>query len=394
MKFTVRVLAQGRACDMEIDAINEEEARRQLTARSLHPISIAHPKHSFLTASRKSRFSLINFSQEILVLLEAGLTVVEAIDALLEKERNTHIHLVLEGLKTGMHQGRGFAGAMEEHPNEFPALFVNIVRASEKTSNLAEALTRYIAHESQLIELKTKVIKASIYPTILLAVGSLVTAFLLGYVVPKFASVYQETGRDLPKLSSILIAWGGFADRNPLTVSICATIFIISLIIFIRFLKSSGKGMQIILRIPVLEKHVKSFQLARFYLTVGMLIEGGLPISQALLLVRNVVGLNMRAGIDSSRELLRQGECISEALFTNNLTTPIALRMLRVGERSGRMGNMMTKISKTYDLEVTHAVEWFSRVFEPLLMTIIGLVIGIIVILLYMPIFDLAGSLQ
>lgn len=395
MEYEARALATDQVLILRLEASDEADARRQVAARSLKTLSITPVGASPLSVRRRrTRFSLMYFSQELLVLLDAGLTVVESIEALAEKEQHADTGRVLGRLLEGMRQGKGFGGTLEEMPEEFPSLYVSIVRAAERTSNLAEALGRYVEHESRLVELKSKVVRASIYPLILLTVGSLVALFLLGYVVPRFASVYQETGRSLPKLSMLLLQWGGLVDRYPLAVAGSVLALLGASAIALRKMATHGGITRQIQRIPFLAKHVLSFQLARMYLTLGMLLDGGLPISQGLGLVADLGTPELCEATQRATKALRQGRSISQALADNGLTTPVALRMLRVGERSGQMGAMMSRIAKSYDLEVSRAVDWFSRVFEPLLMTFIGVIIGAVVILLYMPIFDLAGSLK
>lgn len=395
MKYEARALAPDQVLTLSLEARDEADVRQQLAARSLRALSIT-PVHASLLSvrRRRSQFSLMHFSQELLVLLEAGLTVVESIEALAEKEQHADTGRVLNRLLEGMRQGKGFGGSLEEMPDDFPRLYVCIVRAAERTSNLAEALGRYVEHESRLAELRSKVVRASIYPLILLTVGFLVALFLLGYVVPRFASVYQETGRSLPRLSMLLLQWGGLVDHHPIVVTGCVLVVLGAAAIALRKMASNGGVLRQVQRIPLLAKHVLSFQLARMYLTLGMLLDGGLPILQGLGLVADLGTPELCEGTRRAAEALRQGHSISQALADNGLTTPVALRMLRVGEQSGQMGTMMSRIAKSYDLEVSRAVDWFSRVFEPVLMAFIGTIIGAVVILLYMPIFDLAGSLK
>lgn len=393
MEFDVRGFGAGKVQSLRIQAANKDEVARVVAAQNLRLLAIEPRRWTLSRPGKRSRFSILRFSQELIVLLEAGLTVVEAIETLVEKERQTESRRVLERLLDDMHQGKGFAGALEEQAAEFPPLYVNIVRAAEQTSGLEEALGRYVGHELQLEELRAKVVRASIYPLILLAVGSIVTLFLLGYVVPQFASVYQETGRRLPTLSQWLLNWGKLIDQHPALVLAAFTSVLMGISLGLRQLERRGGFAQLGMQIPVLKRYVRLFQLARFYLTVGMLLEGGIPIVRCLDLVVSLGTQDLRQSIRLTMEALRQGQSVSTAFDRQSLTTPVALRMLRVGEQSGMLGKMMSRIARSFDMEVGHAVEWFSRVFEPALMTAMGLVIGLIVILLYMPIFDLAGSL-
>ena len=147
-------------------------------------------------------------------------------------------------------------------------------------------------------------------------------------------------------------------------------------------------------RTPAIGERLRTFQLTRFYRSLGMLLSGGIPIVSALDMVAGLLSVNLRMGASVAMESLRRGESISNAFAAGELTTPVASRLLRVGEKSGRMGEMMDRIAIFHDEEMARWVDWFTRLFEPLLMVFIGLTIGLIVVLLYMPIFELAGSIQ
>jgi general secretion pathway protein F len=147
-------------------------------------------------------------------------------------------------------------------------------------------------------------------------------------------------------------------------------------------------------RIPALGERMRIYQLARFYRTLGMLLRGGIAVVPALGMVTGLLQSALRARLERAAQLVREGRPMSQAMETAGLVTPVALRMLRVGERSGRMGEMMDRIAAFHDEEMARWVDWFTRLFEPLLMAFIGIVIGLIVLLLYLPIFELAGTIQ
>ncbi|MBS4095250.1 MAG: type II secretion system F family protein [Sulfuricella sp.] len=396
MRYEIRGLSSDRVTTLFVDAANESDARRHAAAQSLRVLSIKQKNQSagLRLTRHKHNFSLILFTQELLALLEAGLTVVEGIDTLLDNKHRPEAHNVLTRLHQNLLEGKSFSGALGDVTEIFPPLYVSIVRAAERTSNLPEALGRYIDYQVRLDSVKAKVISASIYPVILLVVGSGVALFLMGYVVPRFASVYQGTGRQLPWMSSLLMDWGNLVSkhRHEVFSGMLATLAITGLAI--RQLLRQGGIVRLLQHIPFFAESIKIFQLARLYLTLGMLLDGGLPIVQSLNLVGPTLSPELRGRAENATQAIQRGESISQALNRFALTTPVGLRMLRVGEQSGRIGEMMTRTAKFYDGEISRSIEWFSKIFEPVLMAAIGVVVGTIVILLYMPIFDLAGSLQ
>lgn len=399
MQYKVRALSNDNLIsELTVDAHDEADARRQVEARGLFAANIAPLRRSLGTlgpkASGTGRFSLVLFSQELLALLHAGLSIVEGLEALLEKEANASTRSVLTRLLAGLRDGKRFSGVLAEQPDIFPPLYIGIVKAAEGTSDLPRSLTRYIDYQQRIDSIRSKIVSASIYPLILMLVGGGVTLFLIGYVVPRFSEVYQGAGRQLPWLSQLLLDWGKFAaSHTEILLSGIAAILALFIVILHRlFVQGGASGL--IQRIPGISERARIYELSRLYLTLGMLLEGGIPIIPAMETVQDMVSADMKSGLRNASESIRSGTPLSVAFESERLTTPISLRMLRVGERSGELGKMLTQSAAFYDGEISRWIDRFTRSFEPLLMAAIGLVVGVIVVLLYMPIFDLAGSLS
>jgi len=213
-------------------------------------------------------------------------------------------------------------------------------------------------------------------------------------VVPRFAEVYQGAGRNLPWMSQVMLSWGQFASAH--TAPLLAGIFAVlgALVYAVRRMLASGGLARLAARLPGIGERVRIYELSRLYLTLGMLSEGGITILHAIDTVQGMVSANVRQGLQGARAMIESGLPLSTAFDANGLTTPISLRMLRVGERTGDMGPMLTQSAAFYDGEISRWIDRFTRTFEPLLMACIGLVVGAIVVLLYMPIFDLAGEMS
>lgn len=341
------------------------------------------------------KLSLVLFSQELLALLHAGLNVVESLEALLEKEANAAIRVLLERLLTGLREGRRFSQVLAEHPAVFPRLYVGIIQAAEGTSNLPRSLARFIEYRQRIDSIRNKIVSASIYPLILMGVGGGVSFFLIGYVVPRFAGVYQSAGRTLPWLSQLLLNWGAFAAAHaPLLIAGTVMVMLYAVVALRQLLRQPGGMAQGLAKLPGIGERVRIYELSRLYLTLGMLIEGGIPIVAAMDTLHGVVSPDLGRRLLSARESIQGGTSLSSAFEAHRLATPISLRMLRVGERSGELGQMLTRSASFYDEEIGRWIDRFTRTFEPLLMAAIGVVVGVIVVVLYMPIFDLAGSLS
>ncbi|MGB8693761.1 MAG: type II secretion system F family protein [Steroidobacteraceae bacterium] len=394
MRFRIKAMSGGAdVLSYVLDAADEADARRQVTSAGLAFISIARER-TLNFGKRGTRMPLVTFSQEMVALLDAGLSLVESIETLGEKEASPMIRRTLDQVLVRLREGQTFGAALAEHPQSFPALYVATVRASERTGALREALTRYVAYQQQIDVLRKSLVNASIYPAVLCGAGLLVVAFLMGYVVPRFSSIYEDMGSNLPLASRLLMRWGQFLEAHGYLVAFGTLGMIIGLVYtFTRPSVRSAIGARIA-RIPALGSRLHVYQLARLYRTVGMLQRGGTPMVTAMRMSAGLLGANLRSNFANATQAVREGRSIADAMEQYGLTTPVATRMLRVGERSGNMGDMMERIAAFYDEELSRWVALVTRLIEPALMSLIGVVIGVIVVLMYFPIFELAGSIK
>lgn len=390
MRYQAKVLNGSLLTMVELQADDEQDAYAQLKAKGLLPVSLQMEKSGKRHA--KEAFPLALFSQELLALLSSGLNLVEAIDAL--ALRQDHTRTVLQNILQSLQQGKSFSAALERQPEVFPPLYIATVKAAERTGDLGNALSRYIAYDNQISLLKKKIISASIYPMLLIVVGGLVIAFLMGFVVPKFSSVYEGTGADLPWMSQMMLQWGTLISQHGETMLAILAGIIIGLIVLFKTPAMRQSMVRAIWRIPAIGEKLHLYQLARFYRTLGMLLAGGTPIMTALDSLGGLLDSSMALSLQQAQTMISQGQPLSHAFQSVGMTTPIGERMLLVGERGGNVAQMMDSIAGFYDEELARWIDWFTKLFEPLLMLFIGLVIGVVVLLLYMPIFELAGQIQ
>jgi general secretion pathway protein F len=395
MRFDIRALdpVSRAVLSTRLEALDEHDARAQLAARQLTPISL-RPAGRLALRRRDEAFPVLLFAQELHALVSAGLSLIESLEAFVEKERAPAARAVLERLVAALREGRRFSAALRAQGDRFPPLFVGIVEAAESTGELPSALERYVSYAQRLQVLRQRVISAAIYPAILLTVGGLVGVFLLGWVVPRFASVYRSGNRALPWGSQLLLDWGEFAGQHAGALLAGLVVVVAALVLWLRAVAARGGLGRLAARVPGVARWLELLTLSRLFLTLGLLLRGGLPLPQALALVRSVLPPQRAAAIDIVSTRIAEGWPLSQAMDAAGLNTPISLRFVRAGERSGQVAEMLHRAAVYHDAETARWVERFSRIFEPVLMAVIGAVIGLIVLLLYMPIFDLAGSLQ
>lgn len=341
-----------------------------------------------------SKFPLPLFTRQLLSLLRAGLSVVESLETLAAQDRGSPTALLLDDLLSRLREGLPFSAALHRHPQVFPELYVATVKASERTGDMPEALQRYIVFHEKLAELRKKVVSAAIYPVLLMSVGSIVTLFLLGYVVPRFALVFADSGRNPEGISGLLFAWGGFLNQHAGLLALGLGLLLAALAGLFSLPEVRAATGRAAWRVPGLGERLRLFFLARFYRTTGMLLRAGIPLRTTLAMVADILPVALRSGLNSAIADIERGQPFSKAAEAGGLSTPVALRMIAAGERSGQLGDMLESVAAFYDEEINRLVDTFTRLFEPLLMTFIGFVVGGIVLLLYMPIFELAGNFQ
>jgi general secretion pathway protein F len=395
MQFMVKALRGNEGLtELLLDAVDAGDAEAQAQAKGYSVIAVkAQQKWTALLYWNKAGFPLVLFSQELVALLEAGLPLLECLETLAEKEEQVEIKKTLTKIISMLYEGHTFSYALEQMPQVFPALYVATVRSSEKTGALAEVLSRYVKYQTQMELVKRKIVHSSIYPVILAVVGGLVVLFLMMVVVPRFSHIYEDLGSDLPFMSRMMMYVGLFLDVH--WKLILGTLLAAAAAAAITISKPASKAWieQKLWQLPVIGRRLHLYQMARFYRSLGMLLQGGMSIVAALQLVSGLLQASMRERLELAATTIREGRAISQAMERNGLITPLALRLLRVGEQTGQMGEMMERIAAFYEDDMERWTDKFIRLFEPLLMAFVGLVIGTIVVLMYFPIFELAGSI-
>ena len=394
-RYRVRGLrAGGEVAVIGLDAETHAAARRQALDQGLDVLSVAHERASLpRLLPTRSRFSLSLFTQEFVSLLEAGLAATEALQALAGRSRDegaTLLRSVLDDVSSGLPLSQAFerAGAA------FPPLFVATVRASERTGDMHTALSRYGEYLAQVERLRARVASALIYPAMLAVTGLAVCAFLLLYVVPRFGRIYDDMGRDLPMLSRVLMQTGDLLSQNAVVLFAAITALAVVALRLASRPSVRERLTRAAWRTPRIGEAIKLYHMAQFYRSMGMLLKGGMPIVASLGLARDLLAAAMRPSVDAAARRVNEGAPASVALAQSDLATPVALGLLRVGERSGQLGAMMERVAMFHDAELARRIDLATRLFEPLLMAAIGIAIGGLVVLLYLPVFELANSLQ
>ncbi len=404
-RFQVRyIAASGASIDATVDASRPQAVaavlgvpERDIVVLREHgtPVerAVSAPTPNAQRASRRA-FPLRTFCQELSVLLDSGIPLYEALLTLQEKELVPEVSRVISGITTQLSQGQTFSQALEGRRDVFGGLFVATIEASQRSGQIASALRRHGEYLAWLNGLRDRLVSATIYPVILIAASALVMGFLTFFVIPRFAQIYADIGGDLPLLSRLLLDFGQAVDGHPLMVGASAAACVVAAVAAWRLDNVRRLLIAQVWRVPQIGARIRLMELAGFYRTLGMLLEAGVPVVAALETCTGVVGAGLGAGVTAATARVREGQRLSASLEAEGLATPVSLRMVRVGEHSGQLGPMLERAATFYDEELARFAEWIGKVVNPVLMLVMGVVIGGVVILMYLPIFQIADQIQ
>jgi general secretion pathway protein F len=382
---------------ISLEAASFEEARALARERGVDIVSIRQQWHWFAQRRRKEPpFDLLLFSQELRSLLAAGLSLVESLGALSRKEVTSSRRDLIDVLIRHLREGKSFSTALREFPAIFPPLYVALAAASEQTGDLGSSLGRFIEYRSQMDLARKQVVSAAIYPALLVGVGGFVVLFLMSYVVPRFSRIYEDFGSELPFMSRVLMQWGQLVDAYGLQISFALVLLVAGTVLLFRRTLVRQRLLRRLMALKTLRglrSRFRIYSLSRFFRTLGLLQREGIPIISALTLARELLPEDGRLSLDRVALDVRAGISLSAAMEAHDLAPPVASDLLKVGEKTGDVGEKMIRIADIYDTEIARWTEWFLKLFEPLLMLTIGLFIAFIVVLLYLPIFELAGAI-
>lgn len=339
-------------------------------------------------------FPLRLFSQELAVLLGAGIPLLEAVQTLREKEAHAAVAHTLAEVMQGLQAGQSFSAALSRCPQAFDTMYVAVVASAERTGQLQQALRAQADYLAWVDTLRSKLIGAAIYPALLIIAGGLVLLFLLVFVVPRFAGLIEGVGGDLPVASRWLLVVGGWTGAHPL-LAVAMGLALLAAPAVLAQLPAVRQGLgELLWQLPSLGEKLRLLALARLYRTLSMLLGAGVPLVPALRTAQPVVAEPLRPALVAATEAVSRGERLSLVLERERLGTPVSVRMVRVGERSGAVGEMLGQAAAFYDEELTRLSELVTRLVNPVLMLVMGTLIGAVVVLMYLPIFQLMEQVQ
>lgn len=393
-------IAEGR-----VDAPDEARARSMLEGEGKHLLS-ARPASGtlFRSAGRTpavgaTRAEVAVFCSELRSLVGAGLSVVEALQALDEARDEGAAAVggpvpIYARLLERLRAGRSLSAAMQD-VGGFPALLVASVQSSERTSHLPQALDAYLRFDRMVSALAQRVTSAALYPGIVMGLGLMIALFLLWVVMPRFAVLYGQMGQQAGVATRLLLGASRWLHAAPWVVPLLAGA---AIAVVAALLKTGGwraLGLASVEAVPLLRRHQRQFELARFYEALALLVEGGYGMQEALGLCQQAtLSTSMRDGIAAARCAIERGRSVSGGFAEASLTDAVTVRLLRAGEQGGDFAAVLHAISARHAAAFEVFVERATRLVEPILLLLVAMLVGSMVVTLYMPIFDIASTVR
>ncbi len=393
----------GRIVKGELDAANESEARIRMRAQRLTPIRIDIKRGSGGSFDLKKMLALGDsvslkdlqvFTRQFAVLVGAGVPIVQSLEAMSRGARSAGMTNVLTGVCQDVERGRRLAESLAARPAVFDRLYVNLVRAGEEGGVLEVVLNRLAAYIETTVKLRGKVKGALFYPIAIVAVAIIVIAFIMVFVVPKMSAMFTQSGQQLPALTMMVIGVSNFFQHY--WYIIIATMVAIPMSIKMYYDTDNGRKIldAIFIEIPVFGDLIKKSAIARFSRTLSTLLSSGVRIIDALEISSATTGNWMiEKALLETKDAVSRGKTLAEPLAKIPYFPNMVTQMISIGEQTGNIDAMLSKVADFYEDEVTNATDAMTSLLEPILMVVLGAIIAVIVIAMYLPIFNMANTI-
>lgn len=387
---------KGTRVKGEITAVNITKAKSELRRQGLNPIKLRRKSKSIFTAKRRKKVNandICQFSRQMATMMTAGVPLVQSFDIVAKGTNKETMQDLVLAIKTDVEAGRSFSEALKQHPLYFDPLFCNLVNAGEASGSLETMLDRIATYKEKTESLKRKIKKALFYPTAVVIVAIIVTSILLIFVVPQFEKLFKGFGADLPAFTKMVISLSKFIQSwwwlglALIFGSISALSFSIrkypAFKIFID---------KMILKIPIVGSILHKAAIARFARTLSTTFAAGVPLVEALESVAGATGNYIySSAVLRIRDEVSTGSQVQMAMRNTGIFPNMVVQMVAIGEESGALDSMLGKVANIYEEEVDAAVDGLSSLLEPLIMTVLGVLIGGLVIAMYLPIFKMGS---
>lgn len=376
------------------EAVNSELIRRKITQTKIK----LKPKDIFENVAfmqpKVKQADIIIFCRQFSTMIDAGLPIIQCLDILYSQNENKTFKNILKEIKGNVESGQTFAEALKKYPKQFDDLFVNMIAAGEAGGILDSILRRLSAYMEKAAKLKAKIKGGMTYPIVTIVIAIIVIAIIMVFVIPVFEEMFEGMGSALPVPTQIVVKMSRFVKSNILYI----IAFIGVLIFTIRRFYKTEKGQvlmdDLFLRLPLFGPLIRKAAVSKFTRTMGTMLSSGVAILDALEIVAKTAGnKTIEKAVYETRTAIAEGRTISDPLSESGVFPSMVCQMIAVGESTGALDSMLTKIADFYDEEVDQAVENMTALIEPFMLVFLGVVIGGLVVSMYLPIFKMAAAL-
>lgn len=392
--------SQGNIQKGQNEAPDESMLRQMLKKQNIKPTKIKKkPKDmfegiEFLQPKVKTK-SLILFTRQFSTMIDSGLPLIQGLEILAEQEENPTFRKILKQVKSDVEGGSSFADALKKHPKVFDNLFVNLVAAGEMGGILDTILQRLAAYIEKNAKLVSKVKGAMVYPSVIGIIALVVITVMLVFVIPVFAEMFEGFGGELPGLTQGVVSLSNFMVAYWYLILGGLGVFIFGF----KKIKSTDRGEyqidKFMLKVPVLGDLLRKVAVAKFTRTLGTMITSGVPILDGLDIVAKTAGNRIvQEAIERTKASISEGKTIAEPLLQSGVFPPMVCQMVSVGESTGALDSMLSKIADFYEDEVDAAVDALTSLIEPFMMVFLGGTVGTMLAAMYLPIFKMAGAVE
>jgi type IV pilus assembly protein PilC len=378
-------------------AASKEEVGRLLQKDQITVLSVSPAKGGFaipfLKREKVRLKDLAVYSRQLSVLIDAELPLIQSLGILEEQQKNTYFKNVIKTIKDDVEAGSTLNQAKRKHPKAFDDLYCNLIASGEQSGSLDIMLRRLSEFIEKTVRLRGKVKQAMIYPVAIVIFAIVVSIFLLWKVIPVFAAIFRDLGAELPFLTAFVVGMSDFVEKNIIFVAIG----IVALLFLFRYYRSTKQGHwttdRLILKMPLFGKLLYKVAMTRVTRTLATLISGGVPMLEALKITSTTAGnVIIEQEIVEARKLVSEGKTMSESFKEAGRFPTMMLQMINVGEATGTLDEMLSKLAEFYDEEVDAAVSALLSIMEPVLLIFVGGLVGALVISMYLPIFSLMAK--
>ncbi len=397
--YTIRD-ANGQTRTGKVEAENAEVLKKRLEQEGLQVLEISQDKKApRVPAGGYGRVKLSDlaiFSRQFSTMLDAGVSLIRCLDVLQQQTNNARLRKILNDLSARVESGESLSRSMQRHPKAFSPLIIGLIRAGEVGGVLEESLQRIAHFLEKDVELRRKIRSALTYPVIVLLAAIGIVIFLVSWLVPQFADLFKELGiKEMPAPTQFLIDLSALFTQRWYVVVIAVIAVIIAYKLFVSTRVGRRVADRVKLRVPVFGPLHHKIVMARFSRTMGTLLASGVPILQAMETVAGVVGNSVVSdAIMESRSRIREGEKIADPLQRSRMFPPMVVHMVSVGEESGSLDHMLNKIAEFYENEVEATIASLTAAIEPVMIVLLGFIVGFIVISMFLPMIEVISNLS